>query len=291
MQARPDPVHALGGYRARTGESPVWNDADGIVCWLDIDRALLVRTDPATGQSETTPLPSRPGALLSAADVGLVVTLASGVWALSADGDLRQLAPNPHPGTRMNDAAVDPVGRLWFSTLAMAGGDGRVHCLAGREVTTDVVTGLGTPNGLAFSPGGDRMYLSDSRADSQGIWVYDYDLETGQPTSRRMFFDPRGKTGRPDGATVDATGHYWFAAVGGGEVVCLSPGGAILRRISLPVSRPTKPVFGGPALDRLFVTSIATEGEPLSGAVFEVRGPGFRGQPPAVVGASPTSAP
>jgi L-arabinonolactonase len=291
MRVGPDPVCALGSYRARTGESPVWDDAGRVVFWLDIDRALLVRTDPATGQTETTPLPARPGALLPAADGGLVVTLATGVWALPASGSLRQLVPNPHPGTRMNDAAVDLAGRLWFSTLAMAGGDGRVHCLADGRVTADVVTGLGTPNGLAFSPGGDRMYLSDSRADSQGIWVFDYDLATGRPTDRQTFFDPRGQTGRPDGATVDATGHYWFAAVGGGEVVCLSPDGAIARRIALPVSRPTKPVFGGAVLDRLFVTSIATEHEALSGALFEIGVTGLRGQRAAVVCTSPTSAP
>jgi L-arabinonolactonase len=283
-------VRALGGFRAVLGESPVWCPETERVLWLDIGRSLLLRTDPVTGQTETQSLPARPG-MVGLAGGGVVLTLGTGIWLLSPGDRWRLLAPSPHPGARTNDGAVDPAGRLWFSTMAQAGGDGRIHCLAGGDLTADVVTGLGTPNGIAFSPDGGRMYFSDSKAESQGVWVFDYDIATSSLSGRRLFFDPRGKTGRPDGATVDAAGRYWFAAVEGSEIVCLTPDGSVDGRIALPVSRPTKPVFGGAALDRLFVTSIAVEGEPMSGALFAIPAERFEGRPAPRFNAQGISAP
>jgi L-arabinonolactonase len=270
----------VGTFRAELGESPVWCAQTGCVWWLDIARSLIVRTDPSTGRSESFHLPARPGCIAPAHE-GLIVTLNTGIWLFRLDTPLEKIAPNPCSGSRMNDGAVDTAGRLWLSTLAQQGGDGRVHCLTGDRVTPDVVTGLGTPNGIAFSHDGARMYVSDSKAETQGIWVFDYDAATGTPTHRRPFFDTAGKTGRPDGATVDAAGRYWFAAVGGGAVVCLNADGTIEHRFRVPASRPTKPVFGGMALDRLYLTTIGAEGEPHAGALLEIRSAVLEGAAPA----------
>ena len=48
--------------------------------------------------------------------------------------------------------------------------------------------------------------------------------------------------------------------------------------VELPVSNPTSCAFGGPALDRLYVTSAKLEREPLAGAIFEIAA-GVRGAP------------
>lgn len=75
-------------------------------------------------------------------------------------------------------------------------------------------------------------------------------------------------------------------ALGAGCVSRFAPDGALMRRVHLPASNITNMCFGGPALDRLFVTSakigLATEtlkAQPLAGALFEVDAGGVVGLP------------
>jgi L-arabinonolactonase len=49
------------------------------------------------------------------------------------------------------------------------------------------------------------------------------------------------------------------------------------RTIELPISAPTRPMFGGPKLDRLYVTSIRVNGEMISGGLFVIDDLGCRG--------------
>ena len=143
-----------------------------------------------------------------------------------------------------------------------------------------------TTNGLAFSPDGRTMYLSDSNPSVQTIWACDYDPDTGEPSNRRVFFDARAVAGRPDGGTVDADGCYWMAGVSGWQLVRLTPRGEIDRIVEMPVERPTKPMFGGTNLDTLYVTTIGSKltpgtetKQPQAGGLFAVRGLGITGVP------------
>jgi sugar lactone lactonase YvrE len=63
-----------------------------------------------------------------------------------------------------------------------------------------LLDGFITPNGMAFGPDGRTMYLSDSNASVQSVWAFDYHLETGTPSNRRLFIDMKPLPGRPDGA-------------------------------------------------------------------------------------------
>ena len=51
-----------------------------------------------------------------------------------------------------------------------------------------------------------------------------------------------------------------------------------MREIDLPISKPTKPMFGGPDLDVLFVTSIGGSSD-LDGGLFAITGLGVAGVP------------
>ncbi|MDB5359699.1 MAG: SMP-30/Gluconolaconase/LRE-like region family protein, partial [Rhodospirillales bacterium] len=71
-----------------------------------------------------------------------------------------------------------------------------------------------------------------------------------------------------------AEGYYWSAIYGGWRVERYAPDGALDRTIRLPVQNPTSCCFGGPDLDRLYITSASqrlTEAEltsqPLAGAI------------------------
>ena len=138
------------------------------------------------------------------------------------------------------------------------------------------------PNGLAFSPDGKTLYLSDSHPDVQKIWAFDYDTDTGTPHNRRLFVDMSEHPGRPDGAAVDAEGCYWICGNDAGLIHRFTPQGKLDRSLTVPVKKPAMCAFGGADLDTLFVTSIRPAGDladqPLAGGVFALR-PGVKGLP------------
>ena len=192
-------------------------------------------------------------------------------------------------GMRFNDGRCDRQGRFWAGTMHtdMAAGHavGALYRYTAAEgLSAAVRRGLLTQNGLAWSPTGARMYLSDSHPRARMVWVFDYDCDSGTPYRRRVFVDMKDEIGRPDGAAVDVDGCYWTCANDAGEVQRYTPGGRLDRRVALPVRKPTMCAFGGPRLDTLYVTTIrpaergVLAGQPLAGAVFALR-PGTQGLP------------
>ena len=139
------------------------------------------------------------------------------------------------------------------------------------------------PNGMAFSPDGKTMYLSDSHPSVQTIWAFDYDTDSGTPSRQRVFVDMTPLPGRPDGAAVDADGCYWICGNDAGLIHRFTPAGKLDQSLAVPVKKPAMCAFGGVNLDTLFVTSIRPGGvdledQPLAGGVFALH-PGVRGLP------------
>jgi xylono-1,5-lactonase len=143
-----------------------------------------------------------------------------------------------------------------------------------------VDSGYRVTNGPAFSPAGDVMYHNDSA----GQVAYAFDIASdGTAGNRRNFLQFRESDGYPDGMTVDAEGCLWIAFWDGGCVRRYSPKGEWLETVELPVSRPTSCAFGGPELDRLYITSARVgldadelEMQPNAGGLFMFV-PGVRG--------------
>jgi sugar lactone lactonase YvrE len=195
------------------------------------------------------------------------------------------------PGMRFNDGRCDRQGRFLAGTMLMNMAAGAsVGCIYSYQKDSKndaelkkILDGFITPNGMAFSPDGRTMYLSDSHPSVQTIWAFDYDTETGTPSSRRVFADMNPLPGRPDGAAVDADGCYWICGNDAGLIHRFTPAGKLDRSLAVPVKKPAMCAFGGAGLDTLFVTSIRPDGidlsdQPLAGGVFALR-PGVRGLP------------
>ena len=292
--------------RNATGESPVWHGAEQALYWVDIPARTLCRWSLATGQYSSWLAPEMlaciaPSGLGKSGHSGpsWVAGAESGVFQLSpqTDGQLgfKRLASVDHAmaGMRFNDGRCDRQGRFLAGTMLMNMAAGaRVGCVysyqnsieGGRELRK-LLDGLITPNGMAFSPDGRTMYLSDSHPSVQSVWAFDYDIETGTPSRRRLFIDMNSLPGRPDGAAVDADGCYWICGNDAGLVHRFTPDGKLDRSLAVPVKKPAMCAFGGANLDTLFVTSIRPEGvdlsdQPLAGAVFALR-PGVSGLPEA----------
>jgi sugar lactone lactonase YvrE len=277
------------------GESPVWRGGEEALYWVDIPARRIHRLGVKDGRRDSWRTPERIACIAFAADRSLVAGMETGIFALQlgADGSVsatRLAVPDfAMDSMRFNDGRCDRQGRFWAGTMhddmAAAHAVGALYRYTRSSgLSSPFEQGLLTQNGLAWSPEGDRMYLSDSHPRARRIWSFEFDPDEGVPRGRRVFVDMNAHPGRPDGAAVDADGCYWTCANDAGRLLRFTPEGALDREVVLPVRKPTMCAFGGSALDTLYVTSIRpadaadVEGQPLAGAVLALR-PGVCGLP------------
>lgn len=284
-------IECVVDARAEVGESPVWSVAERALWWVDIDGKRLHRHHPESGGNGAWDIGEEIGCIALRRAGGLICGLRRGYGLFDpASGRMERLHnPEPdRPDHRFNDGGCDGAGRFWAGTMRMAhagkAGDGRLYRIEPDGTWHLALDGFWTVNGIAFSPDGRRMYASDSNADVRTIWSWDYDPAEGAMRSRRVFAGTRDLAGRPDGGAVDADGCYWMAGVGGWQLVRFTPDGKVDRIIDMPVEKPSKIAFGGPALDVMYVTSISqgTDGDnrqPQAGGLFAIRA-GMTGLPP-----------
>lgn len=283
-------VTCVADTQSGVGEGAVWDDRAACLWWVDIPAALIHRFDPVTGANEGFDFGEPVGCLAVREAGGLVLTAKSGFYIYDPIEGTRTAIHDPEadlPANRFNDGTTDGQGRFWAGTMKDGAPPeplGAFYRLDPDGSVTKWRDGIFTTNGLAFSPDGKRMYFSDSNPEVRTIWVCDYDTETGTPGAPSVFFDTNAVPGRPDGGTVDAEGCYWMAGVSGWQVYRLSPEGEVLLTIDMPVEKPTKPMFGGPKLDTLYVTSIGAglkddKSQPQAGGLFEITGLGVSGRP------------
>src|SRR5690348_2468377 len=114
---------------------------------------------------------------------------------------------HPMPNMRFNDGRCDRQGRFWAGTMHMDMAAGHAvgslyRYTSAGGLGAPVRRGLLTQNGLAWSPSGARMYLSDSHPKARIVWSFDYDCDSGTPYNPRVFADMKDEAGRPDGAAV-----------------------------------------------------------------------------------------
>jgi sugar lactone lactonase YvrE len=283
--ATDDDLQPLGSHRCLLGESPLWHPDEQVLYAVDIPGRQVLRWRGGADAPDVWPQDAEPGCIAARAGGGLIVARRDGLWSLdTTSGDLQRLAEPPYDPARLrfNDGKVDPAGRFWVGSISDAREPEAALYLLDADVFTAQVPGLTTSNGLAWSPSGERIYWSDTKAHR--ICTADFDATAGTLGAARVFkeFAPRtpGQPygGRPDGAAVDAEGCYWVAMFEGGCVLRLSPDGAVLRRVALPVSCPTMPTFGGTDLRTLYITTARDKRpadelvrEPLAGAVLQLR--------------------
>ena len=245
------------------GEGARWDARRGELLRVDIMAGRVYRDrvgdDGGLVPVRTYQVPGTVGAIAPVhGDEGWLLAAGRGIVHLSPEGALRPVAEVTPAGTRMNDAACDPQGRLWAGTLAddHHPGGGALYRLDRNGQLDVMLSGLTISNGLGWSPGGGTMYLADS--GPRVIHAFTFDAERGTISGGRELITVSEQIGAPDGLTVDADGDLWVAIYDGGRVQRYSPDGVLRQELPVPAAQTTSCAFAGARLNWLYVTT-ATE--------------------------------
>ncbi len=279
-------ISTIGKQTSTWAEGPIWwNDH---LLYVDINGKKLVKLNPDSGEETIWEIGERIGTVvpttgndyLYAGDTGFIrFNPETGEQTNLADPEATLRGKN-----RLNDGKCDPAGRFWAGSISMIKEEGtaNLYCLDTDGTVSLKIAGVTNSNGICWSADASTMYYIDT--PTQQISAYDYDLNTGNVSNPRVVVDTaaKGFASSPDGMTIDADGNLWVAFCHGGCVVCFHPQTSkILHRIDLPCIETTACAFGGPNLDRLFVTTGIHKSmeEPGAGKVFVIDGLGVKGVP------------
>jgi gluconolactonase len=264
-------------------EGPVWDKKEQALLFSDIPANMVYRWKEeegvkpflkSSGYSGAATFSGRePGSngLTFDAD-GRLVLCKHGDWQiarLEADGRFTTLADR-YDGHRINspnDLAFKSNGDLYFTDppfgLPKAFDDSDkapvqgVYRVSRDGKLTLLIADIKAPNGIAFSPDEQRLYISDVDPKRAAWLVYDVKPD-GTVTNGRVFFDAtrwrKDFFFGPDGFKVDQNGNLFGARPGG--ITVLAPDGTHLGDIE--TGQPTSNVAWGEDGRTLFITSGTT---------------------------------
>jgi sugar lactone lactonase YvrE len=263
--------------QAKLAECPRWDERTQTLYFVDIDSFILYAYDTKSKSLVHRKFDEEIGCFALDEQDGFIAAFRSGVYTFEQfNAALKPYwsASYDQKTTRFNDGRCDAKGRFLAGTMYSPKDafKGALHQFSqGKEVLIDQAAW--TSNGLAFSPDNTIMYYSDT--PNHVVYQFDYDVESGVATNKRVFIQFPHGNGRPDGATVDSEGNYWSALYQGQRVVKISPQGKILEEYPVPATYPTMVAFGGPDMKTLFVSTCRgaqTEDElkqfPHAGGIF-----------------------
>jgi sugar lactone lactonase YvrE len=267
----------IADYQCVIGEGPLWHPGERRLYWIDIATGRMFRYEPATGRHELCYEGEVVGGFTLQADGALLLFMAKGAIKIWRAGTLTTVVEEipDERASRFNDVIADPAGRVFCGTMTSPEHAGRLYRLDVDGRLSIVVEGVGTPNGLGFTPDRKQMYFTDTRAHT--IYLFDYERATGAISRRRQFVkvpEAEGEGG-PDGMTVDAEGYVWGARWGGSCLVRYTPDGVEERRIAFPAKKVSSVIFGGDDYTDMYITTAGgdhkdTEGAG-AGALFRLR--------------------
>ena len=260
------------------GEGPVWDSKSQQLYWVDLLQGVYYRGDWRTGQIRSFSIDQPIGVLALRKKGGLVMGVRDGLGFYDEESDtFRLIEPSPekdNPKVRFNDGAVDPQGRFFAGTMEWDGAEdiGKLFRLNTDHSWDLLEENIYITNGMGWNLQLDKYFMVDTLRHV--MYVYDYDLETGNIFSRRVHIQ-FGQNEFPDGMTIDSEGGFWVALWGSSKIIHFDRNGKAIQEIPVPVSHPTSCCFGGPDLKTLFITSsklpltaAEREASPMAGRTF-----------------------
>jgi sugar lactone lactonase len=251
------PTSILSAERCHLGEGPTYDAVTDTAWWFDILEGRLFEAHLASGQVRIHRLGRMASALARIDAERQLIFAEDGLYIRSiSNGGMTLYRPleGDNPLNRSNDARVHPSGTFWVGTMGRQAqaGAGAIYALHLGEISR-LFASVTIPNAICFSPDGALGYFADTA--SNVLYRVPLDPLTGLPRGAPQVLLKHRGVGGLDGAVVDADGQIWNARWGGGCVDVYSPQGDHLRCLRVPALQASCPVFVGPDLSRLLVTS------------------------------------
>lgn len=270
------------------GESPLWDDREQVLYWVDIDRGQIHRFDPVTKTNSTFILGGKVTSIGRRASGGLIASFKKNFAAFDpATGSVGLLdeVETDQTENRFNDGKVDRQGRFWAGTMneiRVGEPDAALYRFNGPGSVSRMISDVTISNGTGWSPDSRTMYYTDTLRYT--VFAYDFDAASGEIANRRVFYSVEPSAdGLPDGLTVDAEGFVWSALVNYGRMLRFDPDGKLERQVTFAPTRGTCCTFGGADFRDLYITTarecLSAEqiaAQPLAGSLFRCT-PGPRG--------------
>ncbi|MSQ37265.1 MAG: SMP-30/gluconolactonase/LRE family protein [Chloroflexi bacterium] len=234
-------------------EGPVWL-GDSLI-FSDIVRSRIVRFRPLDVGPEITTFRQRSNRTngMTLDREGRLLACEGGtrrVTRTEADGTLVTLVDSfeGRPLNAPNDVAVSASGAVYFTDHPWAHlfrdpdgpeyrpdenpqGTGGVYRVDPDGRTSRVVDRLRLPNGVAFSPSGDILYVTDSGSDE--LWAFGVRGDGSLDEGRCMATLRAGASCcSVDGLKIDVDGNIF--TTGNGGIWVLTPAGEVLGRVVCP---------------------------------------------------------
>ena len=276
----------LGQRISQWGEGPLW--WEGALLYVDIEGHTLIKLDTDTGDEQTWDVGERIGTVVPTSDENYLYAGDSGIVRFNPNTGEKIAIADPEATmretNRFNDGKCDPAGRFWAGSISLTKntGSANLYCLDTDGSLSLKIPAVTNSNGICWTGDAKALYYIDT--PTKQIRAYDYDMATGVITNARVAINTEelGFDSSPDGMTIDTEDKVWVAFCHGGCVARFDPTtGKLLQRIDLPCLETTACAFGGPNLDRLFVTTgiHKTIEEPEAGKIFVIDGLGVQGVP------------
>ena len=279
MKVQIEPVYACG---CEIGEAPLWVPEENALYWTDTESCSIWRMNLGSGAVIRWRLSLPVTALMKREQDGFLLVTKTGLAFWDSESNSCELIVNPlagKPHLSFNDGAVDRQGRLVAGTMnhvEYAPPEGCLYRLERNLTLALAESGFSVANGIGFSPQGTTLYVSEQFKGR--ILAFDYDLEKGVLSNRRIFATLPEEEGLPDGITVDAEGFVWNCHWNGGRVTRYAPDGTRDLQWELPVPITACLAFAGEDLSDLYITTgwygmdaAQRKSKPGAGDLFRIR--------------------
>ena len=263
-------VELIGNEKYALGEGPYYDPRFKRFSWVDILGKKICFIED--NKKKEFDLPQLVGAAIPMADgKGFLLALEDGLYTwddgkISLYADLKNVYKDYW---RSNDAKADNKGRVWVGATAEGHDpEGNLYIYDNNKFRC-MVPGTKISNGMAWNSDKTKFFFSDSA--EHGVFVFDYDEESGEIKNRKLLFPI--EDGVPDGMTIDSEDNLWVAVWGGYRVEKRSGAtGELLDTIKVPAKQVSSCCFGDDDMKTLYITSagIGQSGE-LDGCLFKCR--------------------